>query len=43
MRQALRSELAKRFVEEYGVSLAETGRQLGVTTNAVCALLKRLV
>jgi REP element-mobilizing transposase RayT len=37
----LRRELAKRFVEEYGVSLAETARQLGVTTNAVCAMLKR--
>ena len=40
---AMRKELAKRFVEEYGVSLAETARQLGVTTNAVCAMLKRLV
>jgi REP element-mobilizing transposase RayT len=40
---AMRRELAKRFVEEYGVSLAETARQLGVTTNAVCAMLKRLV
>jgi REP element-mobilizing transposase RayT len=39
----LRRELAKRFVEEYGVSLAETARQSGVTTNAVYAMLKRLV
>jgi hypothetical protein len=40
---AMRSELAKQFVEDYGVSLAETARQLGVTTNAVCAMLKRLL
>jgi predicted transcriptional regulator len=37
----LRKELARKGVEEYGISLAETARQLGVTTNAVSYLLKR--
>lgn len=37
----LRKELAKKAVNEYGLSLAETGRQLGVTTNAVSYMLKR--
>jgi murein L,D-transpeptidase YcbB/YkuD len=37
----LRKELARKGVEEYGISLAETARQLGVTTNAVSYMLKR--
>ena len=32
---AIRKELAKKFVCEYGLSLAETARQLWVTTSAV--------
>ncbi|NTW64155.1 MAG: hypothetical protein HGA46_08790 [Chlorobiaceae bacterium] len=36
----LRKELAKKSVYEYGLSLAETARQLGVTTNAVSYMLK---
>ncbi len=37
----LRKELAKKAVNEYGLSLAEAGRQLGVTTNAVSYMLRR--
>lgn len=37
----LRRELARKGVEEYSLSLAETARQLGVTTNAVSYMLKR--
>ena len=37
----LRKEIARKFVEEFGVSLAETARQLGVTTSAVCVMLRR--
>jgi REP element-mobilizing transposase RayT len=36
---SLRRELAKTAVNEYGFSLAETARQLGVTTNAVSYML----
>ena len=36
----LRKRLARKFVDEYGLSLAETARQLGVTTNAVAYMLK---
>ena len=36
---SLRRELAKTAVNEYGISLAETARQLGVTTNAVSYML----
>ena len=32
---SLRKELARKAVLEYGLSLAETARQLGVTANAV--------
>lgn len=38
----LRKKLAVKFVEEYGLSLAETARQLGVTTNAVAYMLRTL-
>lgn len=36
----LRKELARKAVYEYGISLAETGRKLGVTTNAVSFMLR---
>lgn len=38
---ALRKELALKFVHEYGLSLAESARLLGVTTSAVYQLLKK--
>ena len=37
----VRKRLAMKFVSEYGLSLAETGRQLGVTTNAVSYMLQK--
>ncbi|NTU50269.1 MAG: hypothetical protein HGA87_05215, partial [Desulfobulbaceae bacterium] len=37
----LRKALARKAVWEYGVSLAETARQLGVTTSAVSQILKK--
>jgi len=37
----LRKKLAYRFVGEYGLSLAETARQLGVSTSAIAKMLKR--
>jgi REP element-mobilizing transposase RayT len=37
---SLRKELAMKSVFEYGISLAETARQLGVTTNAVSFMLR---
>jgi hypothetical protein len=36
----LRKELARKAVLEYGLSLAETARLLGVTANAVSYMLK---
>ncbi len=36
----LRKKLAVKFVSEYGLSLAETARQLGVTTNAIAYVMK---
>jgi len=38
---SLRRELARTAVSEYGITLAETARQLGVTTNAVSYMLKQ--
>jgi len=38
---ALRKELALKFVNEYGLSLAETARQFGVTTSGVYQLLNK--
>ncbi len=38
---ALRKQLARKAVNEYGISLAETARQFGVTANAVSHMLKR--
>ena len=32
---SIRKRFALKFVYEYGLSMAETGRRLGVTTNAV--------
>ena len=37
----MRKQLATRFVQEYGLSLAETARQLGVTTSAVYQILRK--
>ena len=37
----LRKTLVKKLVIEYGLSLAETARQIGVTTGAVSQLLRR--
>jgi hypothetical protein len=38
---SLRRELARTAVSEYGITLAETARQLGVTSNAVSYMLKQ--
>jgi putative transposase len=37
----IRSELAGRLIEECGLSLAETGRQLGITTSAVSQAIRK--
>ncbi len=37
---AIRRELSVRFVREYGLTLAETARQLGITTSAVYQILR---
>ncbi len=37
----VRLQIAKKLVEEYRLSLAETARQLGVSTSAVCKSLNR--
>lgn len=37
----IRKKLAIRFVHEYGLSLAETARQLGITTSAVYQILRK--
>ena len=37
----IRSKIALSLVKEYGVSLAELGRQLGVTTAAVSRMLSK--
>jgi chromosomal replication initiation ATPase DnaA len=38
---SVRSQLAKQLVEEYGLSLTETGRQIGVSPSAVAKSLRR--
>ncbi len=38
----VRKQLAKKLVEEWGLSLTETGRYLGVTASAVTRILSRL-
>jgi len=37
----IRKELAVKLVNEYGVSLAETARQLGVSTSGIAQMLRR--
>jgi REP element-mobilizing transposase RayT len=37
----VRKKLAEGFVEEHGLTLAETARQLGVSTSAIAKMLKR--
>ena len=37
----IRSDLAYQLVTEYGATLAETGRQLGVSTSAISKIFKR--
>jgi len=37
----LRGDLAVELVSEYGISLAEAGRQLGVSTSAISKILER--
>jgi REP element-mobilizing transposase RayT len=37
----VRKELAIKFVNEFGISLAETARQLGVSTSGIAQLLRR--
>ena len=39
---AIRSQLAKKLVEEWGVSLTEAGRHLGVSPSAIAKTLYRL-
>jgi putative transposase len=36
----LRKQLAMQAVNEHGISIADTARQLGVTANAVSYMLK---
>jgi len=38
---AVRSQLAKKLVEEWGCSLTETGRRLGVSPSAIAKTLSR--
>jgi len=38
---ALRKSLAVKFTGEYGLSMAETARQLGVTTGAVSSMIRK--
>lgn len=37
----VRKKLARHFILEYGLSLAETARRLGVTASAVSRMLER--
>jgi REP element-mobilizing transposase RayT len=37
----LRKKIAGKFVKEYGMTLAETARQLGVSTSAVARIIQR--
>jgi predicted transcriptional regulator len=38
----VRSKLAIHIVEEYGLSFAETARQLGVSTSAISKIISRV-
>ena len=37
----IRKQLTANFVSEYGLSLAETARQLGISTSAVAQIIRR--
>ena len=37
----LRRDISLKLVNEYGISLAETARRLGITTSAVAQILRR--
>jgi hypothetical protein len=37
---SMRKSLALKFVYEYGITVAETGRRLGVTTNAAGCMVR---
>ena len=37
----VRSHIAHKMVEDYGLTLAETARQLGVSTSAISKILQR--
>jgi putative transposase len=37
----LRRSIALKLINEYGVSLAETARQLGISTSGVAQILRR--
>jgi predicted transcriptional regulator len=37
----VRAQLALQLVEEYGLPLAEVGRQVGVSTSAVCRIMSK--
>ncbi len=39
---AIRSQLARKLVEEWGISLTEAGRRLGVSPSAIAKTLYRL-
>jgi REP element-mobilizing transposase RayT len=38
---ALRAELSRRLVEDYGIAMAEVARQVGVSTSAISKILTR--
>jgi len=38
---SVRSRLAVKLVEELGISLAETARQLGVSTSAISKIMRK--
>ncbi len=37
----VRTEIARRLVEDYGLALAEVARQVGISTSGVSKLLSR--
>ncbi len=38
----VRTEIARKLVEDYGLTLAEVARQVGISTSGVSKLLSRL-
>jgi predicted transcriptional regulator len=40
-RAQVRAEIARRLVEDYGLTLAEVARQVGISTSGVWKLLSR--